>query len=128
VGTIIDGAIRDVDEMTDVGFKAIARRLCVGHAHSFPIRWNCEVNVFGTTVNPGQLIHADQHGFLVIPPEDEKKLLEAALFMDANENKTKIAAARSSSGKSKEKILKEFDRAALRFNKTAKQKFHKKGE
>ena len=29
---------RDVDEMTDVGFKAVARQLCVGHAHSWPIR------------------------------------------------------------------------------------------
>ena len=32
VGTITDGAIRDVDEMTNAGFKALARRLCVGHA------------------------------------------------------------------------------------------------
>lgn len=47
VGTITDGAIRDVDEMTKAGFKAIARRLCVGHAFSCPVRWNCEVEVFG---------------------------------------------------------------------------------
>ena len=32
VGTITDGAIRDVDEMTNAGFKGIARRMCVGHA------------------------------------------------------------------------------------------------
>jgi regulator of RNase E activity RraA len=38
VGTITDGAIRDVDEMTNVGFKAIARQLCVGHANVIPIR------------------------------------------------------------------------------------------
>lgn len=67
VGTVIDGAIRDVDEMTGVGFKAIARCLCVGHAHSYPVCWNCEVEVFGRRVAPGQLIHADKHGFLVIP-------------------------------------------------------------
>ena len=30
VGTITDGAIRDVDEMTAAGFKAIARRLSFG--------------------------------------------------------------------------------------------------
>ncbi|MCK4977894.1 MAG: hypothetical protein KAS36_13250, partial [Anaerolineales bacterium] len=33
VGTITDGAIRDLDEMTNAGFKALARRLCIGHAH-----------------------------------------------------------------------------------------------
>ena len=36
VGTITDGAIRDVDEMTNAGFKALARRLCVGHALVHP--------------------------------------------------------------------------------------------
>src|SRR5438046_136685 len=49
VGTITDGAIRDLAEMNNAGFKAIARRLCVGHAHSAPVRWNCEVEVFGRT-------------------------------------------------------------------------------
>ena len=42
VGTITDGAIRDLDEMTNAGFKALARRLCVGHAFSTPVRWGVE--------------------------------------------------------------------------------------
>jgi 4-hydroxy-4-methyl-2-oxoglutarate aldolase len=74
IGTITDGAVRDVDEMTNAGFKALARRLCVGHAHGHPLRWNCEVEVFGCKVCPGDLIHADQHGFFVIPPEDQARL------------------------------------------------------
>ena len=41
VGTIVDGAIRDLDEMTNAGFKALAQRLCVGHAHVIPVRWGC---------------------------------------------------------------------------------------
>ena len=68
VGTITDGAIRDLDEITNAGFKTLARRLCVGHAHVVPVRWGCEVTVFGQTVRPGQLIHADKHGFLVPSP------------------------------------------------------------
>lgn len=50
VGTITDGGIRDLDEMNNAGFKALARRLCVGHAHSTPVRWNCSVEVFGSTL------------------------------------------------------------------------------
>lgn len=65
VGTITDGAIRDFDEMHNAGFKALAQRLCVGHAFSWPVRWGGEVEVFGTTVHPGQLIHADKHGRLM---------------------------------------------------------------
>src|SRR5687768_5776341 len=52
VGTITDGAVRDLDEMTSAGFKALARRLCVGHAYVIPVRWNCPVRVFGREVAP----------------------------------------------------------------------------
>jgi len=52
VGTIIDGGIRDVDEMGQAGFKALARGLCAGRAHSCPIRWGVEVEVFGRRVVP----------------------------------------------------------------------------
>lgn len=126
VGTITDGAVRDLDEMTAAGFKAIARRLCVGHAHSWPVRWNCEVEVFGTKIQPGQLIHADKHGFLIVPQEDEENLLEAALFMDQNECRTLISAARSANGKNKAQILKEISHSATIFREEAKKKFSEK--
>jgi regulator of RNase E activity RraA len=128
VGTIIDGAIRDLDEMNNAGFKALARRLCVGHAFSTPVRWGCEVSVFGRKVQPGQLIHADKHGFMVIPSEDEARLLEAARFMDGNECRTMIAAARGAAGKTVPQILADFDAAAGRFGENAATKFGRKGE
>lgn len=128
VGTITDGAIRDVDEMAYAGFKAIARRMCVGHAHSCPVRWGGEVEVFGRTVRPGQLIHADKHGFLVVPEEDEPRLLEAARFMDSNECRTLIPAAREAAGKPFSRILKEIDAAGAAFGRAAKAKFGAKGE
>jgi regulator of RNase E activity RraA len=128
VGTITDGAIRDLDEMNNAGFKALARRLCVGHAHSTPVRWNCNVEVFGRKIQPGQLIHADKHGFLVIPDEDIEKLLDASIFMDNNECNTIIAAARSASGKSTEIVLKELNEASIEFSKAVKKKFGVRGE
>jgi regulator of RNase E activity RraA len=123
VGTICDGAIRDLDEMRCVGFKALARRLCVGHAYSHPVRWGCEVDVFGRIVKPGQLIHADKHGFLVIPEQDEARLLEASRFMDTNECRTMIRASRNTSGKSIEEILTEMDTACVQFTRNAQEQF-----
>jgi regulator of RNase E activity RraA len=128
VGTITDGAIRDLDEMTNAGFKALARRLCVGHAHVIPVRWDCKVEVFGTKIVPGQLIHADKHGFLAIPPEDEARLLEAAVFMDTNECETVIRAARESMGKSPEDILRSLDRASAEFRQNTQNEFGTHGE
>ena len=128
VGTITDGAIRDVDEMTNAGFKAIARRLCVGHAHVCPVQWNCQVEVFGTKIQPGQLIHADKHGFLAIDSDEESALLDAALFMDRNECETVIDAARSCTGKSIEESLQHLGEASARFREAAKQRFSGQGE
>lgn len=115
VGTIVDGAIRDVDEMTVAGFKALARRLCVGHAYSTPVRWGEAVQVFGTRVEPGQLVHADKHGFMAIPFGDECGLLEASRAMDQAECDTLIAAARESAGRPLPETLAALRAASLRF-------------
>jgi len=128
VGTITDGAVRDVDEMTNAGFKALARRMCVGHAHVRPVRWNCDVDVFGTKIAPRQLVHADKHGFLAIPEEDEARILHAARFMDTNECNTVIRAARESTGQSMDTILERLDQADDKFAKNVQKKFGKQGE
>lgn len=128
VGTITDGAIRDLDEMTNAGFKALARRLCVGHAFAHPVRWNCAVEAFGRTVRPGDLIHADQHGFLVVTPEEQPSLLEAARYMDANECSTLIVAARNPAGRSAQEICDGFDAAAAEFSANVRAKFKRPGE
>lgn len=128
VGTITDGAVRDVMEMTSNGFKAIASRMCVGHAYSWPVRWNCEVEVFGCPIKPGELIHADQYGFLVIPDEDQERLFEAGLFMDANECTSVISAAQDSHGKSLQQVLREINEAGGKFNRAAQEKYGAAGE
>jgi regulator of RNase E activity RraA len=128
VGTIIDGAIRDTDEMTAAGFKALARTTCVGHAYSCPVRWGVEVEVFGRKIRPGQLIHADKHGFLAVPPGEEARLLEAAKFMDAGECRTLLDAARNVQGKTAEQVCDALDRAGEDFGRMAREKFQRRGE
>jgi regulator of RNase E activity RraA len=127
-GTITDGGIRDLDEMAYAGFKAIGRRLCVGHAFSCPIRWGEAVEVFGRRIEPGQLIHADKHGFLAIPAEDESGLLEAARFMDSNECRTMIDAARLTAGMNTDEMLKVLDESVERFGEQTKAKFNRRPE
>lgn len=128
VGTITDGCIRDVDEMNNAGFKALAAGTCVGHAFSTPVRWGVDVEVFGCPVHPGDLIHADKHGFLVIPPEDQKGLLYAANFMDANECERQIGVSRKLTGLSAEEMLKRIDEGCAEFSRAAQEKFSRKGE
>lgn len=128
VGTITDGSVRDIDEMTNAGFKALAQRLSVGHAYVTPVRWNCEVEVFGSKIQPGQLIHADKHGFLAVPPEDEERLLDAAVFMDQNETNTVIPAARDFQGKTTEELIQQLLATGQAFGAATRAKFHGEGE
>lgn len=128
IGTITDGAIRDVNEMTAAGFKALARRLCVGHAFNSPVRWNCEVDVFGQKIVPGQLIHADFHGFLAVPPGEEAGLLEAARFADSVECQTKIAASKGAGGKTTEEIVAGFVRGGSAYKAAIEGKYGRRGE
>jgi 4-hydroxy-4-methyl-2-oxoglutarate aldolase len=127
VGTITDGGVRDLAEMTTAGFKAMARRLCVGHGYGTILRWNCDVDVFGRTVRPGQLIHADQHGFLAIPPEDESRLFEATLFMDRNEAVV-LAAAQNVDRLPQGEHLKRIDDSINAFIGAARDKYGRDGE
>jgi regulator of RNase E activity RraA len=94
VGTITDGALRDYDEMMQGDFKVLARRLCVSHAYGRMIEVGKPVKVFGVTVRPGQLIHADKHGFLLLPKVDLRALAEKTAWLDGREIEHIIAPAR----------------------------------
>lgn len=128
VGTITDGAIRDLDEMRAAGFKALARRLAVSHAHCWPLHWGVEVEVFGAKVRPGQLIHADKHGFIIIPRDGQKLLLQAARFMDDNECDTVIPVGIATTGLTTPDLLAGMQAAAVRFGTNTRRKYGRAGE
>lgn len=125
VGTITDGAVRDLDEMKAAGFKAIARRLAVSHAHCWPLRWGGEVEVFGTKVAPGQLIHADKHGFILIPRAAQRRLLAAVRVMDDNECDTVIPAGSDCAGRTTAELLAGMTQAGARFAAATRRKLRR---
>ena len=100
----------------------------MGHAYVYPVRWNCPVEVFGRTVRPGDLIHADKHGFLVIAPEEQAGLLEAVRYLDSNECNTVIPAARDCVGRSVEEMLAGMEDAIARYGANVKARFPRQGE
>ena len=128
VGTITDGAVRDLAEMKNAGFKALARRLAVSHAHTWPLCWGVEVEVFGTRVKAGDLLHADQHGFTIVPRDAQKRLLETARFMDDHECDSLIHVSRGAAGRGTKEILAAMKRGDARFGAAARRKFGRRGE
>ncbi|MCD7735940.1 MAG: RraA family protein [Lachnospiraceae bacterium] len=119
VGAVTDGYVRDVDEGTYAGFKMMASRLGVGHAYSCPLYFGREIEIYGTTVKPGMLVHADKYGFIAIEEEDFPHLLEGVRFTDSNECRTTIPASRGAVGESTDEVVERMRKAMLEFNKNA---------
>ncbi len=77
LGVITDGSIRDIPQWAP-GFQALAGMLNPSHAYVHLDGFGDDVSVHGMTVRSGDLIHADQHGAIVIPANLAAKLPEAA--------------------------------------------------
>ena len=65
-GGITDGSIRDVDAIA-AGFQLLARKVVPSRAFVHVVDFECDVNVLGMIVRPGDLVHADRHGAVVVP-------------------------------------------------------------
>ncbi len=78
VGVVTNGHVRDVDEVRSIGFHFFAAGVCVSHANVHLVDFGSPVAVGGLTIQPGDLIHADQHGVLVVPEDVAREIPRAA--------------------------------------------------
>ena len=77
LGVITDGSIRDIPQWAP-GFQALAGSIGPSHAWVHAENFGGEVRVAGMTVRSDDLIHADQHGAIVIPIDIAAKIPDAA--------------------------------------------------
>ena len=92
-GAVLDGYIRDADEIESLGFTLFSRGL---YAQDQGIRgkvidYRCPIEIDGVRINPGDLIFGDREGVLIIPREAEQEAIERARQKASKENK--VAAA-----------------------------------
>jgi regulator of RNase E activity RraA len=73
LGCVTNGSFRDLD-MLAPGFQIIGGRIGPSHAHIHMVQMNCDTNIFGMLVRHADVVHADFHGAVVIPPGAVKKL------------------------------------------------------
>ena len=65
---ITDGSVRDLPDIAP-GFQMLAGRVGPSHAYVHIVDFGRPVNVAGMRVEDSEIIHADQHGAVVIPAE-----------------------------------------------------------
>jgi RraA family protein len=91
-GVIIDGAVRDVDELVELGFPVFAAGANPNGPTKFqPGRVNWPIAIGGVSVNPGDLVVGDADGVVVIGRERAASLIPLAQAKVDDETK-RIAA------------------------------------
>ena len=90
---ITNGSVRDLDQWAP-GFQFLAAKVAPAHAFAKPVAFGAEVMVLGMRVRPGDLIHADRHGAVVVPQSVVRAVPEAARAIAAREARI-LAVARA---------------------------------
>lgn len=85
IGTVTNGAVRDVDEMRAAGFQALYRHLAVSHSYIHVTDFGKPIVIDGVIITPGDLLQVDQHGTLIVPVETLPHLEQAIQEIERRE-------------------------------------------
>ncbi len=96
-GVVTDGAIRDIDDIQDLGFPAFARTAvpCAGEAKGYG-GIGMEITVGGQRVRTGDWIIGDESGLIVVPKEEAVEVANRALDVHEHETRTRAEIKRGS--------------------------------
>ena len=87
-GVVIDGAVRDVDDIRRLNFPVFATSITpnAGEPKGFG-EINAEIQCGGQTVRPGDYIVGDDNGVVVIPKERGYEIARRAIEVEKNERR-----------------------------------------
>ena len=112
-GAIVDGAVRDIDELRDLNFYLFARSVTARGTHTMyskrmeELDINVPIQCGGVVVNPGDMIVADENGIAVVLQAELESVLQLAKEQAEREEATRKAIA---AGKTVDELLEEFGR------------------
>jgi 4-hydroxy-4-methyl-2-oxoglutarate aldolase len=69
VAVVTNGAVRDLPQVRSTGFQLFAGSVAVSHAYAHVFQFGTPVEIGGLRIEPGDLLHGDQHGILKVPFE-----------------------------------------------------------
>lgn len=99
VGFVLDGAVRDVEELEELRLPVYARAVTpAGPYKHGPGRLDVPVSIGGVVVAPGDLLVGDGDGVVVVPREQVEEVLTRAEEVLARETGKRSAAGTATRG------------------------------
>ena len=86
-GVLCDGCIRDLAALREMSWAVWAGGCSADRGRIRFHRYQVPVEIAGMAVHPGDLIHADENGALIVPADRVQDILEATAKVAANEAK-----------------------------------------
>lgn len=83
-GTLTDGVMRDLGDLAD-GYPVVAGSIGPSHGFVHVVDYDQPVRIHGLDICPGDLVHADRHGAVVIPKDVTPRLVEAIAMLTRSE-------------------------------------------
>jgi len=96
-GVVIDGAVRDIDDIRKLEFPVYARAVVpnAGEPKGFG-EINAEISCAGQTVRPGDYIVGDDNGIVVVPKERAYEIARRSVEVEKNESRIRDEITRGS--------------------------------
>lgn len=105
-GFVIDGVVRDIGEIRSIGFPVFASGIYPKPGEKGPDgAAQVEIQCGYLTVNPGDLIVADEEGIVAVPAADIDVVLKSALIKKAKAENTSLEEWRNKHEKKIQEIV-----------------------